>query len=273
MGGMDEMRGLQAMPSRQPAKFPYLEHEGILAFAHRGGAGNWPENTMPAFQGAVDLGYRYIETDVHATRDGVLLAFHDDQLDRVTDRVGVIAEMDFEDVAKARVSGLEPIPRLEELLLAWPEVRINIDPKRDNAVEPLIRVLRASAALDRICVTSFSDARTRAVREALGPRLCTGLGPVGTTRLRLSSWSGPFAGLWGGFSEGCAQIPVKQKGLRLVDRTMVDRAHEAGLQVHVWTIDEPSEMNRLIDLGVDGLMTDQPAVLKKVLLERGLWTA
>lgn len=259
------------MPSKRPAKFPYLEHDGILAFAHRGGAGNWPENTMPAFQGAIDLGYRYIETDVHATRDGVLLAFHDDQLDRVTDRVGTIAEMDFIDVAKARVSGLEPIPRLEELLLAWPGIRINIDPKRDNAVEPLIRVLRGSAALDRVCVTSFSDARTHAVREALGKDLCTGLGPVATGRLRFSSWSGPFGGLWGGFEGGCAQIPVKQKGIRLVDRQMIDRAHDEGLQVHVWTIDEPAEMNRLIDLGVDGLMTDQPAVLKTVLIERGLW--
>ncbi len=126
---------------------------------------------MPAFQGAIDLGYRYIETDVHATRDGVLLAFHDDQLDRVTDKQGVIAEMDFQEVSRALVSGLEPIPRLEELLLAWPEARINIDPKRDNAVGPLIRVLRDCDAIERVCVTSFSGARIAAVREALGARL------------------------------------------------------------------------------------------------------
>lgn len=259
--------------SRRPAKFPYLEHEGILAFAHRGGASQWPENTMPAFQGAVDLGYRYLETDVHATRDGVLLAFHDDRLDRVTDGAGVIAEMEFDDVRKARVSGREPIPRLEELLLAWPDVRINIDPKRDNAVEPLVRALRAHNAIERVCVTSFSGARTAAIRAALGPRLCTGLGPMSTTRLRFASWSGPFASLWGGFAEGCAQIPIRQHGIRLVDAALVARAHEAGLQVHVWTIDDPAEMARLIDLGVDGLMTDQPAVLKTVLIERGLWTS
>lgn len=257
--------------SSRVAKFSYLEHDGILAFAHRGGAGNWPENTMPAFQGAVDLGYRYIETDVHATRDGVLLAFHDDQLDRVTDQVGVIAEMDFAEVARARVDGIEPIPRLEDLLLAWPELRINIDPKRDNAVEPLIRVLRDFGAVERVCVTSFSGARIVAAREALGPRLCTGLGPKDTARLRFSSWSGPLAFLWGGFAGGCAQIPVEQYGIRLVDRTLVDRAHAMGVQVHVWTIDDPAEMNRLADLGVDGLMTDQPAVLKQVLQDRGQW--
>lgn len=261
------------MPSPRPARFPYLEHEGILAFAHRGGANDWPENTMPAFQGAVDLGYRYLETDVHATRDGVLLAFHDDHLDRVTDRTGMIAEMDFEEVRKARVAGREPIPRLEELLLAWPEIRLNIDPKRDNAVEPLIRVLRSSGAIDRVCVTSFSGPRTAAIREALGPRLCTGLGPAGTTRLRLSSWLGPMGGLCGGFVEGCAQIPVSQYGIRLIDRALIGRAHEAGLQVHVWTIEDPAEMNRLIEVGVDGLMTDQPAVLKAVLMQRGLWSS
>ena len=261
------------MLSGRPAKFPFLQHDGLLAFAHRGGASEWPENTMPAFQGAIDLGYRFLETDVHATRDGVLLAFHDDCLDRVTDRVGVIAEMDFDEVRKARVAGREPIPRLEEMLLAWPDIRFNIDPKRDNAVDPLIRVLRSSGAIDRVCVTSFSGRRTGAIRDALGPRLCTGLGPVGTTRLRFSSWSGPLGFLWGGFVEGCAQIPVHQHGIRLIDRSLVDRAHELGLQVHVWTIDDPAEMNRLIDVGVDGLMTDQPAVLKAVLVERGLWTS
>lgn len=259
------------MTSSRVARFPYLEHDGILAFAHRGGAGRWPENTMPAFQGAVDLGYRYIETDVHATRDGVLLAFHDDQLDRVTDHVGVIADMDFVDVARARVSGLEPIPRLEELLLAWPDMRINIDPKRDNAVQPLIRILKDCGAIDRVCITSFSGARLVAVRDALGPTLCTGTGPLATTRLRFGSWSKPLGFLLGGFVAGCAQIPVTQYGIRLADERFASFAHKNGLHVHVWTIDDPVEMNRLIDLGVDGLMTDQPAILKQVLLDRGLW--
>ncbi|MDO8840181.1 MAG: glycerophosphodiester phosphodiesterase [Parvibaculum sp.] len=255
----------------RPAKYPYLEHDGLLAFAHRGGAGAWPENTMPAFQGAVDLGYRYIETDVHATRDGVLLAFHDDQLDRVTDRTGIIADMDYADVKAARVDGREPIPLMAELLSSWPEVRINIDPKRDNAAEPLIHLLKEMKSVGRVCVNSFSGKRTAAIREALGPRLCTGMGPMSTARLRFSSLSGPLGFLWGDFVEGCAQIPVAQHGMRLIDRAMIDRAHELSLQVHVWTIDDPAEMRRLIDLGVDGLMTDDPAVLKAVLIERGLW--
>jgi len=257
----------------RPAKYRYLEHDGLLAFAHRGGRGSGPENTMPAFQGAVDLGYRYIETDVHATRDGVLLAFHDDQLDRVTDRRGIVAEMDYADVRQARVNGTEPIPLMADLLSSWPDIRVNIDPKRDNAAEPLVRLLKDMKAIDRVCVTSFSGRRTAGIRNALGDRLCTGMGPMSTTRLRLSSVSGPLGFLWGGFVEGCAQIPVAQHGLRLIDRAMVDRAHELGLQVHAWTIDDPEEMRRLADLGVDGLMTDEPALLKTVLIERGLWSS
>ena len=113
--------------------WPYLDHPGPLPFAHRGGASEWPENTMPAFQHAVALGYRYLETDVHATADGVLVAFHDDVLDRVTDRTGVIAALPWSDVRRARVAG-EPIPLLDDLLGTWPEVRVNIDPKQDAAV-------------------------------------------------------------------------------------------------------------------------------------------
>ncbi|MEX0839620.1 MAG: glycerophosphodiester phosphodiesterase [Parvibaculum sp.] len=257
----------------RPAKYPYLEHDGLLAFAHRGGAGSWPENTMPAFQGAVDLGYRYIETDVHATRDGVLLAFHDDRLDRVTDRTGVIAEMDYADVKAARVDGREPIPLMADLLSTWPEIRINIDPKRDNAAGPLVRLLKEMKAVDRVCVNSFSGKRTAAIRAALGAGLCTGMGPLSTARLRFSSWSGLLGFIWGSFDEGCAQLPLARSGIRLIDRALIDRAHELGLQVHVWTIDDPAEMRRLADLGVDGLMTDEPAVLKTVLIERGLWSS
>ena len=253
------------------SRFAYLNAAPFLAFAHRGGASQWPENSMPAFQGAVDLGYRYIETDVHATRDGVLLAFHDEHLDRVTDRNGLIAELDYAEVAKARIDGLEPIPRFEELLATWPDIHFNVDPKSDGAVDPLIGAVRDMKAIDRVCITSFSSKRTAAARAALGPDLCTGLGPTGTFRLRLSSLSGPARSLWGGFVEGCAQLPTHQWGIRLIDRALIDRAHEMGLQVHVWTIDDRAEMERLIDLGVDGLMTDEPALLRTVLESRGLW--
>src|SRR5687767_12218149 len=129
--------------------FPFLDWPAPIAFAHRGGASEAPENTLPAFEHAVRLGYRYVETDVHVTADGVLLAFHDDVLDRVTDRQGVIGELPYAAVAEARVAGAEPIPRFEDLLGAFPDLRVNVDPKHDAAVEPLADALRRCAATER----------------------------------------------------------------------------------------------------------------------------
>lgn len=252
------------MPS---SPWPFLDHPGPLAFAHRGGAGDWPENTMPAFEGAVALGYRYVETDAHVTADGVCLAFHDDRLDRVTDRSGVIAELTYAEVRQARVDGREPIPLLEDLIGSFPDVRVNIDPKHDAAVDPLAAVIERTGAIDRVCVGSFSDQRITRLCGALGPRLCTSLGPKAIARLRGGSFGLPAGRIDG----GCAQVPHAYKGVAVTDRRFVERAHAAGLQVHVWTIDDPTEMHELLDLGVDGIMTDRPAVLRDVLRSRGAW--
>lgn len=252
------------MPS---SAWPFLDHPGPLPFAHRGGAGDWPENTMPAFEGAVALGYRYIETDAHVTADGTCLAFHDDRLDRVTDRSGVIAELPYSTVREARVDGVEPIPLLEDLLGAFPEVRVNIDPKHDGAVEAVAEVVRRTASTDRICFGSFSDDRLARLRAMLGPRLCTSLGPKAVARLRAGSFGLPTGAMGG----ACVQVPHRVKGVRLVDDRFVARAHDKGLQVHVWTVDDPAEMHELLDRGVDGLMTDRPGVLREVLESRGTW--
>jgi glycerophosphoryl diester phosphodiesterase len=238
-----------------------------LAFAHRGGAGDWPENTMPAFEGAVGLGYRYVETDAHVTADGICLAFHDDRLDRVTDSTGVIAELPYQKVREARVDGREPIPLLEDLLASFPELRVNIDPKHDAAVDALVKVIERTGSIDRVCVGSFSDQRITRLRAALGPRLCTSLGPKAIARLRGGSFGLPAGRIDG----GCAQVPHAYKGVVVTDRRFVERSHAAGLQVHVWTIDDEDEMHALLDLGVDGIMTDRPAVLREVLRSRGAW--
>lgn len=222
---------------------------------------------MPAFETAVALGYRYVETDVHVTADGVLLAFHDDRLDRVTDRTGTIAELPYRTVAEARVDGREPTPTLEELLGAWPDVRVNIDPKHDSAVVPLADAIRRTGSLHRVGVGSFSDRRLSQLRTLLGPELCTSLGPKGVARLRSASWRVPT----GRFAAACVQVPHRVRGAVLVDRRFVDTAHRRGLQVHVWTVDDPTEMNELLDLGVDGIMTDRPPVLREVLESRGQW--
>ena len=222
---------------------------------------------MPAFEHAVALGYRYLETDVHVTADGILLAFHDDHLDRVTDRSGAIAELPYSVVGEARVDGREPIPLLEDLLGSFPEAQVNIDPKHDGSVAALVEVIRRTGATDRVCIGSFSDARLRRLRAALGPGLCTSMGPREVARLRLEAASGRVRA----WPVGCVQVPERVRGITLTDVALVRAAHRADLQVHVWTVDDPVAMRRLLDLGVDGIMTDRPQVLKEVLQSRGQW--
>ncbi len=249
------------------AKFAFLEHPGLLAFAHRGGALEAPENTMKAFEYAVSLGYRYIETDAYSTRDGVLVSFHDDKLDRVTASKGKVENVDWSELKTARIGGLEPIPLLEDLFTHWPDLRINIDPKHDQAVAPLIALIKRLGVQNRVCIGSFSGQRIRQVQDAFDRRVCTSLGPSGVLKLKSASLGWPL----GSWPEGCAQVPVTTGRVTIVTRRFIEAAEKRSMQVHVWTIDDESEMNRLIDLGVHGLMTDRPAVLKKVLLERNLW--
>lgn len=268
MGVGDALEAIRPtiLEAMAPTPHPYLDWDGPIAWAHRGGASDAPENTMTAFEYAVGLGYRYVETDVHVTSDGVLVAFHDDDLSRTCGIPSRISSLPWREVQHARVSGLEPIPLLEDLLGAWPDLRVNIDCKSDAAVDALVSTLRRCAALDRVAVGAFDDRRLRRLRAAFDGGLCTSLGPVGVVSLRLGA---PGHGLNRGAH--AAQVPVRQGPVTVVDRRFVERAHARGLHVHVWTIDDADEMRRLLDLGVDGLMTDRPAVLRAVLTERGAW--
>ena len=218
---------------------------------------------MPAFQYAVDLGYRYVETDVQVTADGVLAAFHDNDLSRTCGRQGRISDLPWSEVSTALVDGKAPIPRLEDMLGTWPELRVNIDCKSDGAILSLVATLQRCNAMNRVSVGSFSDRRTKKLKALLGDDLCTALGPLGVAALRF--------GRPRRTSANAAQVPVRQGLLTVVNERFIEKAHELGLQVHVWTIDDPGEMNRLLDLGVDGIMTDRPVVLRQVFESRGLW--
>ncbi len=252
------------------ARFAFLDAPTPLAMAHRGGAIEHLENTMPAFQACVDLGYRYLETDVQVTGDDVLVAFHDPTLERVTDRRGRVEHLRWAEIAQARIGGREPILRLEDVLGAWPDVRFNLDIKAAGVLAPLVRLVRRMDVADRICLGSFSDARIAAARRLFGPAVCTSLGPRGVAALRLSSYSPRAAGLVR-IQAGCAQVPLQLGGRALVDERFVAAAHERGLQVHVWTVDDPAEVETMLDLGVDGIMTDRPAMLRELLEKRGQW--
>lgn len=253
-------------------RFAFLDHPGPIPFAHRGGAAERPENTWASFSHARDLGYRYLETDLHVTADGVVVVIHDPVLDRVADRPGAVGELRWAEVAAARVGGTEPIPRLDELLGTWPEMRWNLDAKHEAVAGPLVDTLRRTGALERVCVTSFSDTRIGRIRAAGGPTLCTSTGPRAIAALRLASVVpalGAVIDVWRG--AGATQVPQAWGKVPVLERRYIGFAHRSGLAVHAWTIDEETTMERLLDLGVDGIMTDRPTLLKEVLERRGQW--
>lgn len=252
----------------------------ILAFAHRGGAEHPDihglENTLLAFQHAYDLGYRWFETDVHLSSDGELVAFHDTRLDRVTDGSGLIADLTLAQIRTARVGGREPVPTLEELVEAFPDVHLNIDIKTDPATEPLARFLLARGLADRVMVGGFSPRRLDRFRRLTESTVPTSAHPGEVAAFVTAPTSGLARRLLRG-RVAALQVPHRHRvaglPIEVVNRRLVDRAHEAGMHVHVWTIDDPAQMHELLDLGVDGLMTDRTDVLRAVLLERGRWWA
>lgn len=258
--------------SVMPGVHPYLDAP-FVALAHRGGrtaSGSTDvENSLRAFTDAHALGYRHLETDVHVTADGVLIAFHDAELDRVTDATGPVAELSWHQVREARIGGLEPIPTLDDLLDALPRSRFNIDLKADGAVDPLARTLERHGAQERVCVGSFSTPRLAAFRRATGGRVATSASRVELGAFALAA---PLRGVWP--LPGIAfQMPTHEPrtGLRLLTPAFVRAAHRRGQQVHVWTINDRAEMERLIDLGVDGLVSDEIETLRDVLIARDLW--
>lgn len=228
------------------------------------------ENTVAAFRRAVAEGFTHLETDVHATRDGVAVVLHDARLDRVSAATGPVADRSLAELADVRVGGREPVPTLREVLEQFPDTCFTIDPKSDAVCGPLLDALAATGAHDRVCIGSFSGRRLGALRRVLGPDVATSLAPLEVLELlraprlfdrRRLPEQGVVA----------AQVPRTSRGVRVVTPRFVRRAHERGIEVHVWTVDAPAEMHRLLDLGVDGIMTDRPDLLRAVLRERGVW--
>ena len=279
------MAGDTARVTRPHTGLPYLDagrDDGVvLAFAHRGGAHHPDiaglENTLAAFDHAVKLGYQYLETDVHTTSDGVLLAFHDDVLDRVTSQVGPVAGTAYVDLADALIGGREPIPTMADLLDHFPRTRFNIDLKSETAVSLLADLVERTHSHDRVCVGSFSDSRLRSFRRLVSRPVATSFGPVGVVLRRFAPRSLAETVLRG--RGDALQVPHRLParmgrplaGLTVVNERFVQRAHASGRPVHVWTVDDPAEMHHLLDLGVDGLMTDRTDVLRDVLVSRGQW--
>jgi glycerophosphoryl diester phosphodiesterase len=259
--------------------FAYLDEAagdagGVLAFAHRGGAYHPEieglENTLAAFKHAVALGYDYLETDAHVTRDGVLLAFHDAVLDRVTDLEGAIADLTFEEVRQALVGGREHVPTMAQLFDEFPRARFNIDLKSEGAAPVLASFIREREAWDRVLVGSFSPQRLAEFRRLTEHRVATSGTPVEVAIFRFVP-SARVADWLTHRRVAALQVPHRRGRLILLTPGLIRRAHAVRKHVHVWTVDDTAEMNELLDLGVDGLFTDRTDLLKDVLTERGLW--
>jgi len=246
-----------------------LAHRG---FARPGGVDDGLENSMAAFAAAVDLGFRYLETDAHGTRDGVAVALHDESLDRTTDATGRVAELPWDVVRRARIGGTEPVPRLDDLLAAWPDVRFNIDVKAVSGIRPVAEAIERTRVHDRVCVTSFSASRRRATLALLSRPVATSAGTrevggfLAGARLGIDALS-----RWALRDVHALQVPIATGALVVVDAQTVAAAHRAGRYVHVWTVNDADTMHRLIDLGVDGIVTDRADLLRAVLESRGMW--
>jgi glycerophosphoryl diester phosphodiesterase len=255
-----------------------------LAIAHRGGATYPPnlgvENSHAAFARAVEMGYRWLETDVHASSDGVVFAFHDTSLTRLTGLAGSLADLDSTRLNDARIGGREPVPTLESLLLAFPQARFNIDVKHAGAVRPLLDLLGRLDAWQRVCLASFDQRCLLRLRRLSPPGTATSAGRLEVAALRvtprwLPAWVDRAATppqakpVWD--TVACVQVPVRFRGLPIVGPGFLRTCHARGLAVHIWTVDERDQMHRLLDLGVDGLISDRIDVLKQVLVERGQW--
>ncbi|HEY0814693.1 MAG TPA: glycerophosphodiester phosphodiesterase family protein [Pseudonocardia sp.] len=264
---------------------PYLAGPGPRAYAHRGwhiGDLAGCENTLAAFTKAVEEGFTYLELDVHASADGVAVIHHDTRLDRTTDATGRLDEHTAAELEKVRVRGREPIPLLADVLAALPDTRITVELKSAAAVEPTLVALKQADAWDRVCVGGFDQAWLDAARRDGGDRLCTSMARRDVLALRSRAWLDglprPLSALSAlsalpalPLAGDVAHVPVAAGPIRLVDAGLLRTAHERGLEVHVWTIDRPDRMRQLLDLGVDGLLTDRPDLLREVLRERGQW--
>lgn len=255
-----------------------------IGFAHRGftpgrgggdaGPGHAWENTLEAFAAALDLGLRHLETDVHATADGVAVVMHDPDLARTAGRAVPLSSVTWPDLADVRVSGLHRVPRVEEVLDAFPDAVLNIDVKDPRAVRPLAAAVTAAGAQERVVVASFDGRRARAVQR-LAPGVARSAGMVASAGVRLASALGRVPRAAGrvlvaraAAGADALQLPEHHGRWRVVTPELVAAAHDVGVQVHVWTVDDPTDMERLLDLGVDGLMSDRADLLTQVLARR-----
>lgn len=237
--------------------------------AHRGLATEAPENTLLAFAKALAIGVTHIETDVHASADGVAVIAHDDTLERVAGRKVRVDQLTMAELRRVDLGEGQGFCSLAEALDAFPEARFNIDVKSAASVQPTVDAILEHRAVSRVLIASFSDRRRRAAVTQL-PGVATSLSAKSTLRLVVANRTLFAAAERRILSPVHAvQVPERQKGVRILTPRLIKAAHAAGVEVHVWTVNEPADMRRLLSLGVDGLVTDRADLAVEVLKKHG----
>jgi len=235
--------------------------------AHRGLALDAPENTLLSFAKAAAIGAAYLETDVHVSHDGVAVVAHDPTLRRVAGRDVEVSKLTMDELRRVGLGHGQGFCSLEEALDGFRELRFNIDVKVEGAVRPAVTAVERTRAGSRVLLTSFSDGRRRRLAAAV-PDAVTSAGRAGVIRARLASMTGSRA--IGRALRGAAalQIPERVGPIRLVTPRFIERVHDAGAEVHVWTVNDPADMTRLLDFGVDGLVTDRADLALPLIADR-----
>jgi glycerophosphoryl diester phosphodiesterase len=241
------------------------------AVAHRGGAGLAVENTMAAFERSYALGFRYLETDVRVTADGVCVAFHDSTLGRMAGVRARVRDLTWAELSALRVVGGHRVPRLEEVLETFGDARFMVDLKDPRGIAALAVALRRSQAHDRVCVAGSADRWLADARAVMGNAVSTAMGWESVARLSTAARLGlrPRGVVQAPF----AHVPFRLHRFPVFVERLVSMVHDLGAQLMVWTVDDPERMHRLLDSGVDGIITDRPDLLRGVLVSRGAWTA
>ena len=239
---------------------PYLDVPGVAISAHRGGSIEAPENTIESFKYSIELGSSYIETDVQLSSNGIPYIFHDDDLKRLFGKNIIFNSLHSDEIDELILFDKYKIPTLESTLQKFPDALFQIDVKTDEVVLPTMEVIKKTNSTDKVCIASFSSKRLKQVHK-LYPEICLSMGPYEVMKLLLASF-----GLYRRKVPGnCLQIPIYQYGIKLVTKRFINYIHSIGLKIHVWTINDEDTMQKLIDLGVDGIITDRPKALKELL--------
>ena len=245
----------------------FIRSTKIVPIAHRGASLLASENSFESFRKAFDLGYRVIETDIHSSKDGTAYIFHDITLERLTGENLKISDLKDVDIDSLKINNSSIIPRLSNVFEEFPEGLFNLDAKTWKSTMPIVETIKNMGCRSRVCIGSFNDRRINAIIKELGLETCHSMGTSNVIKFYL----GAQLGIEQQFTSQCIQLPIKMFGISLTTRKVLSYARKLGIKIHFWTINNPVIMQQLLELNVDGIMTDDCVLLKEIMKEQNKW--